>query len=551
MLKSLTISNYALIDHLEFSPALGLNIITGETGAGKSIMMGAIGLLLGNRADTKTLLDTDKKCIIEGEFEVGKYKLQDFFSQNDLDYDDVAIIRREISPSGKSRGFVNDTPVTLDIMRELGSFLVDVHSQNDTLQLGSSSFQLHIIDAFADTLDLFELFKEKYSGYRDARLRYEEILHEEAEIRKEADFNLFLLEELQKASFEIGEQGRLEEELEILSNSEEIKLNIQNALNLISSEEFSILSGTESLARHLNQLAKYSSHYSSFESRIESVLIELNDIRRELEIENDKVEHDPGRINEIQGRLSLLYQLLQKHQTDNIEDLLKIKEDLDKKVDRFQNLDEEVKTSKARMIEKEKEALIFAKDLSTRRKSSFEGLNTSLAEMLTGLGMPNALIKVDHQDADLYSHGVDSINILFSANKGIAPQPLKQVASGGEFSRLMFCIKYLLARKTSLPTLIFDEIDAGVSGEIALKLGGMMREMSGNHQVISISHLPQMAAKAEKHFFVYKDNNLPKAVSKIRCLNDTERVEEIAKMIAGDNPTSTAFASARELLEAR
>jgi DNA repair protein RecN (Recombination protein N) len=551
MLRNLTISNYALIDHLEFSPAPGLSIITGETGAGKSIMLGAVGLLLGNRADTRVLLDTSKKCVIEGEFEIGEYNVQSFFDENDLDYDDASIIRREISPAGKSRGFINDTPVNLEVMRTLGTYLMDVHSQNDTQRLGSPAFQLRIVDAFADTLGLYESFKAKYQHYISAKLKYEGLLEEETRIRKEADFNSFLLEELTNASFEKGEQERLEEEQEILSNSEEIKSLIHQAIDLISSEESSLSSGIESLSHLCRRLSKFSGHYSPLAERVESILIELNDISHELGIENDKVDHDPERTLQIQERLSMLYQLTQKHQTSGIEELLAIQEELESKVSRFQSLDEELNSAKDLLKEKEQTAVDTAKILSSKRQASFEKLCSNLVRMLSSLGMPDAVISIDHNESELNPYGVDSINILFSANKGISPQVLKAVASGGEFSRLMFCIKYLLAKKTSLPTIIFDEIDTGVSGEIAIQLGSMMREMATKHQVVSISHLPQMAAKADRHFFVYKDSGSQKAVSRIRMLTESERVEEIAKMIAGDNPTASAFESAKELIDAK
>lgn len=551
MLQNLTISNYALIDQLEFNPSLGLSIVTGETGAGKSIMLGAVGLLIGNRADTKVLLDTGKKCVIEGEYDVSEYNLQGFFKENDLDYEDTAIIRREISPSGKSRGFVNDTPVNLEIMRALGTYLMDIHSQNDTLQLGSASFQLKIVDAFADTLPLFEEFQSAYHEYDRAKSKYSILLREEAQIKKESDFNIFLLDELEKAAFQEGEQEKLEEQQEILAHSEEIKKLIQQASLLISLDDNSVLSGFENLVQILRQLSKYSSHYSELSQRMDSVLIELNDIRGELEKEDEKIEHNPERISEVQERISMLYHLFQKHSVTGIGELLKIQEELSDNVSRFHNLDEELSSAKNNLEEKEKQALIIANNLSEKRRKSFDSLCSSMIMMLNGLGMPNATINIDHEKVALNPNGLDQISILFSANKGVAPQPLKAVASGGEFSRLMFCIKYLLAQKTAMPTLIFDEIDTGVSGEIALQLGNMMRKMAKNHQVISISHLPQMAAKADRHFHVFKDHNSSKAISKIRLLSDSERVEEIAKMIAGDNPTSSAFASARELIESK
>lgn len=550
MLQSLTISNYALIDRLEFAPSEALSIITGETGAGKSILLGAVGLLLGKRADTRVLLDTSKKCVIEGEFGIGEYNLKSFFDEKDLDYDIQTIIRREISPAGKSRAFVNDTPVNLEVLTMLGQNLMDIHSQNDTQLLGSSSFQLKIVDAFSDSLDLFDKFQNSYQVFIAEEKRYNKLLEEEAEIRREFDFNNFLLDELLQAKFEENEQELLEEQQDLLTNSEEIKIQIHQGLDQLSRSEYSIITGMESLVGVFRQLSKFSGRYQSLLERTESALIELKDIHSEMEASDEEIEHDPQRISEIQERLSLLYHLQQKHQAKSIEELLKIQINLEEKVARFHSLDEELKQTDSARKRKLEASLEIAKSLSKKRQGRFEALCTSLQEMLQSLGMPDVQVLIEHiMEKELGPNGIDTIRFLFSANKGIAPQPLKSVASGGEFSRLMFCIKYLLAHKTSLPTMIFDEIDTGVSGEIALQLGNMMKEMAVDHQVIAITHLPQIAGKAERHFFVFKDQDSEKAVSKIRMLSESDRVKEIAKMIAGDNPSDSAFASAKELLD--
>ncbi len=548
MLKSLTIENYALIERLELQPSAQFNIITGETGAGKSIMVGAVGLLLGNRADTRVLSDPDRKCFIEGEFEISEYELKEFFEEKDLDYDDTALIRREIGTSGKSRAFVNDTPVTLDTLKELGSCLMDIHSQNDTQLLGSASFQLGIIDDYAESNILAEGFKSKFLKYSKALHDYERIKEEEHAIRRESDFNSFLLEELHKARFNEGEQEQLESDQEVLANAEEIKMRLNQALETLSVSEFSIDSGLESVLRDFRQLTNISNTYKSLYERIESVLIELQDIKREVESAEDKVEHDPQKIVEIQDRLGVLYHLQQKHQTNSVIELLDIQAGLEEKVNRFHHLDEELANAEKILESTKQDALHEAKLLSKQRKASFVIFCDELTGMLRELGMGKAVIRIHHEESEMSSTGIDQISILFSASKGIEPLSLKLVASGGEFSRVMFCIKYLLAGKTALPTIIFDEIDAGVAGEIARKLGTMMKEMAMNHQVIAISHLPQIAAKANRHYYVYKDSDEAKAVSKIRLLTEDERVEEIAKMITGDKPSQSAITSARELM---
>ncbi len=548
MLKSLTIENYALIERLELRPSEQLNIITGETGAGKSIMLGAVGLLLGNRADTRVLSDPERKCFIEGEFEISEYDLEEFFENKDLDYDDSTLIRREIGTSGKSRAFVNDTPVTLDTLKELGGFLMDIHSQNDTQLLGSATFQLSIIDDYAESNILAKSFKLKFLKYKEALNAHERIKEEERAIRRESDFNSFLLEELHKARFIVGEQEQLETDQEVLENAEEIKMRLNQALEILSVSEFSIVSGLESAIQDFRQLCAISDIYKPLHERIESVLIELQDIKREVEVAEDKVEHNPQKIAEIADRLGVLYHLQQKHQANSVKELLDIQAGLEEKVNRFHHLDEELAKAEKSLEKAKQEAQREAKALSKQRKASFTKFCDDLTGMLLELGMENAVIKIHHDNTELSSTGTDQVSILFSASKGIAPLTLKAVASGGEFSRLMFCIKYLLAGKTALPTIIFDEIDAGVAGEIARKLGTMMKEMAMNHQVIAISHLPQIAAKAKRHYYVYKDSDEAKAVSKIRLLMEEERVEEIAKMIAGDKPSRSAITSARELM---
>jgi DNA repair protein RecN (Recombination protein N) len=548
MLKNLIIKNYALLQALEMEPSTALNIITGETGAGKSIMLGAIGLLLGNRADKKTLYNEDQKCVIEGSFTVSKYQLESIFDQEELDYDPVCILRREITPSGKSRAFINDTPVRLETMKSLGRFLVDIHSQHDSLLLGNQDYQLQIVDAYADNEHLLKVYQKSYQHFRKAASDYERLRNEAATIKKEADYHQFLLDELHKARLEAGEQSKLEDDLQVMENAANIKEQLNLLLTLLSNDTHSIddmlVQGRQALAK----ISSYSQKYEALHERLESCLIELRDISSEAESEALEVDFDHEKVEAVRDRLNLIYQLQQKHQVDSVEALLDIQHDLERKLERVLNLDNDIAYLKSVRDTAYREMMEHAVMLSQSRSKIFSKLCDEITGLLKNLGIPDASMEVDLQKTDAGNSGIDEVNILFSANKGIAPQEIKGVASGGEFSRLMFCIKYVLADKISLPTIIFDEIDTGVSGEIAIKMVHMMREMARNHQVIAISHLPQVAAKGDAHYFVYKDNSSVKAVSKIKKLNNEERIEQIARMIGGNNPSSIAFENAKELL---
>ncbi len=550
MLKNLIIKNYALIRELEMKPAPQLNIITGETGAGKSIMLGAVGLLLGNRADTKVLYDEESKCVIEGVFDVSEYDaLKSLFQEEGLDYEEESIIRREIAPSGKSRAFVNDTPVTLDILRRMGNFLMDVHSQHDTLQLGSNTYQLDVLDAYASNKAERTTYQQAYKAYRKAAIAYQKLQEEAADSRKEADYNSFLLQELEAAQLEGLNQQEMEEELEKLENAGDIKIKLGGIVQALEyAEPVAINSTLHGVFTELKQLGRYSEAYRKLAERMESSLIELKDISRELEAEEQDIELDEEKTVVLQERLRVIFNLQQKHGVSEIEELLRIQQDLQLKVSRVQNLDEEIAAAEKQMQKAEKEMQVHAEKLSKSRKQVFEKFAKELAGLLKDVGMADASMQVAHKLVAPQASGIDEVNILFSANKGVRPQPLKNVASGGEFSRLMFCIKYVLADKTALPTIVFDEIDTGISGEIALKMVRMMQVMAKNHQVISISHLPQIAAKGSAHYFVYKDNSSAKTFSRIKKLSEEERVAEIAKMIGGAQPSAVAYESARELM---
>lgn len=548
MLKSLSIQNYVLIRQLELKPVSALNTITGETGAGKSIMLGAVGLLLGKRAESRVVFDESKKCIIEGVFDVTSYDLESVFENNDLDYENECVIRREVNAKGKSRAFINDTPTTLDVLKEIGLRLVDIHSQHETLALGDQVYQLEIIDIVANTQMLLNQYRNAFQEYKEKQRIHKDLIHEGGEISKEADYYQFLFDELDKARLLEGEQEELEEELSKLEHAEEIKTKLNEAIMLSDQAEFNINSMVQELKSLIAAISSFGKSYEHLAQRIESLQIELNDIVSELEQEDGIIDVDPKRTIECQDRLSLIYKLQQKHQVGKVADLLEIYEELGNKVFKVSNLDEAIEeAAKAEKLAFEK-AEKLSIDLSHKRKKEFKAVESSVSVLLGELGMPNASLEIKHEKVELNAQGADHIDILFSANKGIAPSPLKKAASGGEFSRLMFAIKYILADKTALPTIIFDEIDTGISGEISIKMAQMMHKMGSNHQVITITHLPQIAAKGFAHFFVYKDESEAQTASNIRLLNQEERLEEIAQMIGGANASETAIQSAKELM---
>ena len=548
MLVNLRIKNYALIEQLELQPSPLLNIITGETGAGKSIMLGAIGLLLGNRADTKVLFNTAEKCVVEGVFDISSYKLEDLFTQEDIDYDTQCILRREITPTGKTRAFINDTPVTLDALRTIGANLMDIHSQHDTLMLGDTTFQLNIVDLYAGNQNLKNQYQETYRQYKKLESDYKKLESQLAQAQKELDYNSFLLNELEEAKLQEEEQEELESLLKQLEHAEEIKLKLSQALQYLSESEFNVAVSLKDAAYLLNQVSAYGDHFQALKDRIDSCLIEINDIAAEVETAERKTEADPEKAEQTSERLTLIYNLQRKHQARDNAELLQIQADLQQKVSSVLNLDEAISRTKKEMEAAYDQVTTLAGQLSESRQAVFTHFQEEIHSLLAELGMPNARIVFQHVTGAPTTTGIDVISILFSANKGSSPQTLSKAASGGEFSRLMLCVKYLLADKTSLPTIIFDEIDTGISGEIAVKVGKMMQQMAKKHQLIAISHLPQMAAQGNAHYFVYKEDRADRTISRIRQLETEERIKEIATMIAGANPSKHAFQSARELL---
>lgn len=549
MLTQLTIKNYALIRHLEMRPSSRLTVITGETGAGKSIMLGAIGLLLGNRADTKVLWDQSEKCITEGTFDIKAYRLKNLFEEEDLDYNDQTVIRREISPGGKSRAFINDTPVTLEVMRKIGGRLMDVHSQHETLELGSHRFQLFLIDSYAGHGALQSDYYLAWQDYLNAKESYDRLLAESGRLKSEFDFIKFQLDELQKASFREEEQVELESSLKIGEHAEDIKTRLNQVLAMLGQTETSAQSLLSETLGLLQPVRSYSARYEQLAQRLDSLRIELKDILQEVEREEDEIEFDPSKTKGIQERLDLLYSLMQKHRIQDIKGLLALQQELERQAQKTINLDEDLSSGKLQFEKARIHLLTVAEKLSASREKVMSPLARQLVKLLRDLGIPEAALRIESKKNDPGPSGIDQVELLFSANKGIAPRPLEQVASGGEFSRLMFCVKYVMAEKAALPTLVLDEIDTGVSGEIAMQLGEMMKAMARGHQVIAISHLPQIAARGEKHFLVYKDSSSQKTITEIKPLGTDERVEEIAKMIGGAKPSNLARENARELLQ--
>lgn len=548
MLRHLTIKNYALIRHLEFEPSANLSVITGETGAGKSIMLGALGLLMGNRADTKVLWDENDKCIIEGTFEIGSYKLKSFFKNEDLDYDETTVVRREISPGGKSRAFINDTPVTLEVMRNLGNKLMDVHSQHETLELGEQSFQLELIDAFAQNNNVREQYTEIWRNYIQAKNDFEKLAADAENLKQDAEFTKFQLDELTKSDLQENEQEKLESELKVMEHSEEIKMRFKTILEIFSGPEYGLLRALSEARINFQQIRNYSATYESLFNRLESTKIELDDLAKELEVEEEAVEYDAERIEFVKERLSNVYRLQKKHRVTTIAELLDLQRALRERASLTANLDGALEEKRIALEKATALLKTNAEKLSQTRVKVFDTLTKQITRFLKELGIPDAVLKIEHHVGEPGPSGIDLVQVLFSANKGMIPRSLAQVASGGEFSRVMFCIKYIMAEKKAMPTLILDEIDTGISGEIAIKLGGLMTEMSKRHQVIAISHLPQIAAKGDAHYFVFKDSSSKKTESNIRKLADKERIEEIAKMIGGSNPSKVALENAQELL---
>ena len=550
MLKQLYISNYALIDELNVCFDTGFNVITGETGAGKSILLGALGFALGDRADTGVLYDKDKKCVVEAHFELNNNDLSPLFEENDLDFEPDCIFRRELSPQKKSRAFINDTPVALQTMKEIGSQLVDIHSQHDSLLLTDADFQLRLLDDIAQNGEKLTQYQVEYGNYNAIRRKLNELKDAATKNTAENDYLKFQLDELEKADLKEGEYNDIEQTLSVMENSEEIKTLLVTANGLLEDSETAILGQINDLGSTLSRLKHLLPDTESLGERIENLKVELKDIAYDLRRREDDTQFDEGQLQTLQERYDLINRLMMKHHVNGFEELLALRDNLAKKVNAFENIDEEISKTEKQLKDSEKQLSSLAKALHDKRCQAAEAFSVKVSELVRQLAMPFAVFQVEvESQAQFGSKGSDTIRFLFSANKGIAPDDLSRVASGGELSRLMLSIKSAVSDYNYIPTLIFDEIDTGVSGEVAAKIGGIMRQMGRSLQLISITHLPQMASQAEHHYFIYKDNAGERTQSHIRVLSHDERITEIAKMLSNDQVTPEALKAAEVLLK--
>jgi DNA repair protein RecN (Recombination protein N) len=551
MLIKLFVQNYALIKELDVELENGLTIITGETGAGKSILLGALSLILGTRADSSVLLDKNEKCIVEGTFSIEEYDLNEFFISSELDYEPVTTLRREINPAGKSRAFINDTPVTINLQKELGDRLIDIHSQHQTLMLSDNSFQLNVIDSFAGTVRLKNDYRLAYSNYRKLKKEYD-IAKEKGDRNKaDMEYYQFQLTQLEIAKLIKGEQEDLESEQELLGHAEEIKLALTGSSNLFSADGLSILSLLREVKLNIGKIRTYLPDGESLLSRTDSALIELDDLSDEIEKLASSIEADPHRLSQVNDRLDTIYSLIQKHRVRNLNELINKKEEIKNLIKSIVSGDERLAELES-LIEKEASSLkIISEEMSVLRKSVLPEIELKITELLKQLGIPNAKFRINLSQLNEFTvSGIDHADFLFSANKQVAPENLAKIASGGELSRVMLSLKSLLTRNKNLPTIIFDEIDAGVSGEVADKVGQILSGMGKYMQVINITHLPQVASQGKKHYHVYKDDTDDSTFTRVKLLSDDERVLEVARLLSGSEVTETAIKNARELLKA-
>lgn len=572
MLQKLTIQNYALIDNLEINFDKGLNILTGETGAGKSIILGALSLILGQRAESRYFFNQQKKCVIEGSFKIAGFHLNTFFEENDLDYEGDTVLRREISADGKSRAFVNDTPVNLTQIKNLGERLIDIHSQHATREINDPEFQLLVVDGVAGHHDLLADYQTKYKTYRKSLTQLQQLIEQNDKAKADLDYYQFQYDELEKAAIASDEQELLEKELATLNNAEEIKRNLSGAYFLMQDGEASAVIQLRDASQQLSAIEQFNPAVEDLQERLKSTLIELKDIAAEIEGIEQKTHTNETRAEEVNTRLSLLYNLQKKHRVNSNEELLAIQSDLSDKIQQAVFGDEAVEKLQKQISETKHALEKLAGQLSANRKKAIPVITQKVLGNLSEMGMGNSALEIEQVIGKLESQqdgkaassssglrtsglpdpitktGIDTIRFMFSANKGHALSDMSKVASGGELSRLMLSIKSIIAEYTALPTIIFDEIDTGVSGEVANKVGQVMERLSQNLQVITITHLPQIAGKGKSHYFVYKDDSESITKTRIKKLNDEERVLEIAKMLSGDKPGESALQNARELL---
>lgn len=550
MLRRLSIRNYALIDYLEIDFSEKLTIITGETGAGKSILLGALGLVMGERADNKIFYNEAEKCVVEAHFEVDHYDLKEFFETHELDYDPEVVVRRELSPSGKSRAFINDTPANNQVLQRLTDTLIDLHQQFDTLDIHQVNFQLRMIDALADNQAALKTYQTGHRQYTADKRRLQTLRDQSENAVKELEFARFQYEELEKAALEAGEQERLEAELIRLTSAEDIKRTYGAAYNYLVEGEHNIVGQLQVLLRSTAATRRILPQLSTLSERLEAAILELQDVAKTCERIADDTEYDPQRIAEAQERINTIYKLQKKHGAASLEELLQLQEKLARQLAGFSNLDEEIAQLERAVATQEKQLRQEAAVLGERRRKVAPGFEEKVQAMLAQLSMPHARLKVDIQATEaLTPTGTDDVQFLFATNVGSRFLPIKDVASGGELSRLTLCAKSLVADAIPLPTLIFDEIDAGVSGDVSMRMGLILQELSQRHQVVSITHTPQVAARADRHYFVYKKVQDNRTLTNIRALTHDERVRSIAVMLSGNPPSESAVATARELVE--
>lgn len=549
MITSLSIKNYALIEKLTIDFSKGFSIITGETGAGKSIILGALGLVLGKRADLTSLKNKEEKCVIEAQFEISKYNLRAFFEENDLDFEEETIIRREILPSGKSRAFINDSPVNLQELQDLSLFLIDIHSQQQTQELSDENVQFNIIDAIATNQQTILEYQNLLKTYKSDKSKLNTLVKKQSEAAKEQEYNTFLLDELVGAQLKAGEQEILEADFEKLNNVEIIKDSVDRSLAIANEEQIGVLHNLKEVKIALQKIASFSNEYQSLLDRVTSVIIEFDDISDELSRSSEKLVNDPEQLELISQKLQLIFNLQKKHQVTSVESLLEIQSSLENSVLELGNIEGEIETLTNSINEKAVALDALSEIIRNNRLDAIPVLSQKLVTILESLGMPNVRFKMELMPAAAYlPNGKDELQFLFSANKGTDFGLLKKVASGGEMSRIMLAVKAILAHYSKLPTLIFDEIDTGVSGEIAIRMGEIMKEMSQEMQIFAITHLPQIAAKGNAHFKVFKSTVGDDTQSELKLLNEAERVTEIAQMLSGTIVSDSALNHAKALL---
>ncbi|MDB5003165.1 MAG: repair protein RecN [Mucilaginibacter sp.] len=549
MLQKLSISNYALIDTLEISFDGGLNILTGETGAGKSIILGALSLILGQRAESRYFFNQQKKCVIEGTFKIANFHLKTFFEDNDLDYEAETVLRREISADGKSRSFVNDTPVNLNSLKLLGEKLIDIHSQHATLEINDPEFQLLVVDSVAKHPDLLTEYQTKFRAYKKSTTKLQQLIDESSKAKADLDYYQFQYDELEKAGLSADEQEQLEQELYALNNAEEIKRNLLSANYLMQDSDAAALTQLREAGQQLGSLVKFNPQIEELQERLNSTIIELKDISAEIENIEQRTHTNEPRAADVNTRLSIIYNLQKKHRLNTNVELLQLQDELSGKIQQAVFGDEVIEKLQQQISLDKKELEDMAAQLSANRLKAIPVIEEQVLQTLAEMGMANSALTIESTTtSELTKNGTDIVRFLFSANKGHALAEMSKVASGGELSRLMLSIKSLIAKNTALPTIIFDEIDTGVSGEVANKVGQIMEQLSGNLQVITITHLPQIASKGQSHYFVFKDDEADTTRTRIKQLDNNERILEIAKMLSGDKPGESALQNARELL---